>query len=94
MERLEEVVFRETTTLGIRRWPAYRHTLERQLCRVSTVLGDIQGKISLNTDRQECFSPEFESAQALARKHDLPLKQVYQAAYSAFAEGQVIHRDT
>src|SRR5205823_8666920 len=41
---LEEILFRETTTLGIRRYAVSRHKLQRKACVVDTSWGPVQGK--------------------------------------------------
>src|SRR5262249_45948905 len=44
---LEEILFRETGTLGIRRYAAERHKLERKTCTVQTSWGPVQGKLAM-----------------------------------------------
>ena len=82
--RLEEILFRETTTLGIRRWPVSRHLLARSRHTVQTAWGPIEGKICWGPDGTVRFSPEFESCQQVAGRHGLPLRNVYEAAQRAF----------
>lgn len=82
--RLEKIVFRETRTLGIRRWPASRHKLERRPHTVQTPLGAIDGKLAVLGDGTISFSPEFESCRRTALERNLPLKEVYDAARRAF----------
>lgn len=92
LESLEAIVFAETTTLGVRRWPVSRSVLERQAHEVETAWGRIQGKIAwldaVSTDgaaeRRPRFSPEFESCRQAADRHRVPLQTVYEAARAAF----------
>lgn len=84
-EKLEAILFRETGTLGVRRWQAMRHKLKREACRVETPWGAVDGKISM-ADGPAAFSPEFESCARLAAQHGLALKDVYEAACLAFAK--------
>ncbi len=44
---LEEILFRETTTLGIRRYPVSRHKLKRQAVEVETPFGPVRGEAGL-----------------------------------------------
>jgi uncharacterized protein (TIGR00299 family) protein len=81
---VEEVLFRETSTFGIRRSLASRHKLKRQVCKVSTPWGEISGKVGWIGDRPSIFSPEYEDCARLAREHQLPLRDVYQAAHEAY----------
>jgi len=85
---LEEVVFRETCTLGIRRWTAARHILPREIGQVQTAWGRIDGKLSKRADGTIQFAPEYESCRRIAGEHGIPLRQVYAAAERAFAEGR------
>jgi pyridinium-3,5-bisthiocarboxylic acid mononucleotide nickel chelatase len=84
-EELEAIVFRETTALGIRRWPAARHKLPRRAAAVQTPWGNIAGKIARLGD-QERFSPEYEACRQVAADHQIPLQEVYEAAHRAYAE--------
>ena len=73
VERLEAIIFRETTTLGVRRWPVSRHKLERRLHRVTTPWGEIDGKLAIGPDQPPSFSPEFESCRRVAAERGVPL---------------------
>jgi uncharacterized protein (TIGR00299 family) protein len=78
--KCEKIVFRETSTLGIRRWQACRHKLERRPHTVETALGPIEGKLAVLPDGGTSFSPEFEACRRIAAEKNLPLKDVYEAA--------------
>ena len=82
---LEQILFRETATLGIRRWPADRHKLVRSVHHVQTTWGPLAGKLAVLEDGSEIFSPEFEACRAISQQHNVPLQQVFQAATTAFA---------
>jgi uncharacterized protein (DUF111 family) len=85
LAKLEKIIFRETGTLGIRRWQACRHKLDRRSHTVETSLGPIEGKLAVLPDGSPSFSPEFESCRRLATEKNLPLKDIYEAAMRAFA---------
>jgi len=82
--RIEEVLFRETTTLGVRRWPVERHILNRQPHEVQTPWGKVEGKIGWLQGGEPRFAPEFESCRRLASEQRVPLWKVYEAAHRAF----------
>jgi uncharacterized protein (TIGR00299 family) protein len=82
--KMEKIIFRETGTLGIRRWPVSRHKLERRAHSVTTPHGDIEGKVAVLSDGSLSFSPEFESCRRLAEQTSLPLRDLYEAAMRAF----------
>jgi hypothetical protein len=84
LEALETILFGETTTLGIRRWPVSRQVLARQPHRVQTEWGPVEGKVGWLADKSPRFTPEFESCRAMAVMHRLPLRMVYEAAQKVF----------
>jgi pyridinium-3,5-bisthiocarboxylic acid mononucleotide nickel chelatase len=81
---MEDVLFAETTTLGVRSWPASRHVLRRRPHTVETPWGPIEGKLSYRGDAPPRFAPEFESCRRVAAAHHVPLREVYEAAQKAF----------
>jgi pyridinium-3,5-bisthiocarboxylic acid mononucleotide nickel chelatase len=86
---VEAILFRETTTLGVRRWPVERHVLQRQPHQVRTAWGPVAGKVGWLADGQPRFAPEFESCRQIAATHGVPLRDVYEAACRAFDPQQV-----
>jgi uncharacterized protein (DUF111 family) len=83
---LEEILFRETTTFGIRRYSVSRHKLNRKPCTVSTPWGPVQGKLGWQQDRTPVFSPEYEDCARVARQHGVALRDVYLLAQRAYFE--------
>ncbi len=90
IEKIERILFRETGTLGVRRWPVCRHKVERRQHTVETKWGPIEGKLGWIAGQPPSFSPEFEACQRVAAAKDVPLKAVYEAAQKAYesAAGQ------
>ena len=82
------VLFSETTTLGVRRWPVRRQVLRRQAHRVETPWGAVEGKVGWLAG-QPRFAPEFESCRQIAEARKVPLRSVYEAAQRAFDPGAV-----
>jgi pyridinium-3,5-bisthiocarboxylic acid mononucleotide nickel chelatase len=83
---MEEIIFCETATLGIRRYLVQRHKLHREPCTVQTPWGPLQGKLGRIEGRPPIFSPEFEDCARIAREHGVPLREVYKAALDAFGQ--------
>lgn len=83
--RLEEIVFRETPTLGVRRTMVSRTVLARKEQTVNTHWGDVKGKVAFLPDGSQRFSPEFESCRELAERNGVPLSAVMDAAVAAWA---------
>jgi uncharacterized protein (TIGR00299 family) protein len=81
---LETVLFRETGTLGVRRYPVQRSKLRREAVTVQTPWGPVQGKRGWREGGPEVFSPEYEDCASVARQHGVPLRDVYAAVRKAF----------
>jgi pyridinium-3,5-bisthiocarboxylic acid mononucleotide nickel chelatase len=82
--RMEEILFRETTTLGIRRYPVSRHKLKRQATEVTTPLGVVKGKLGWLEGRPPTFSPEYDDCARIAAERGVALRAVYEAAQAAY----------
>lgn len=77
---VEEVIFRETTTFGIRRTSCVRHKLERTIEPIATCYGRIRMKVGRRGGRIVMVSPEYEDCAAAARAHDVTLLDVMNEA--------------
>jgi uncharacterized protein (TIGR00299 family) protein len=86
-EKLAEVVFRETTALGLRRSTIERMTLPRRSVSVSTPLGEVAGIVATLPGGGERFSAEYAACAALAAARGVPLEEVQHAARQAFVAG-------
>ncbi len=91
IRRMEEIIFRETTTLGVRRWPVSRHKLKRAAHQVDTKWGPVEGKLAYSAENVVSFSPEYESCRQMATDNQVPLKDVYEAARRAFDPESIRH---
>ncbi|MDR3620831.1 MAG: nickel pincer cofactor biosynthesis protein LarC [Paludisphaera borealis] len=90
---MEEILFRETTTLGIRRYPVSRHKLNRRNVEVDTAFGMIRGKLGWLENRIPTFSPEYDDCARAASAASVALREVYDAAHAAYAERQRQERE-
>jgi hypothetical protein len=88
-EALEELLLRETTTLGIRVREEDRVILQRRFVEVETAFGNIRVKIGSRNGEDLNMMPEYEDCAQAARQHGVPLKQVMQAALAAAADKKV-----
>lgn len=80
--RLIELVYAETTTLGIRVSEVQRQALEREIRRVQTPFGEVDVKIGFFEGRIVNKMPEFEQVKALALKNGVAFNIVRDAAMS------------
>jgi uncharacterized protein (DUF111 family) len=83
---LVDLVFRETTTIGVRFMEMDRECLERETVVVSTVLGAIRFKVARRDGRVFNAQPEFDDLVRLAAEHGRPIKEVQAVAAKAWLE--------
>ncbi len=79
-EKLAELIFVETTTLGVRRREEVRQTLARRWENVRTQWGEVRIKIASMNGTVTNYAPEYEDCRRLAAEHRVPLKTVMQEA--------------
>jgi pyridinium-3,5-bisthiocarboxylic acid mononucleotide nickel chelatase len=84
-DALEAILFRETTTLGVRRLQVTRSVLAREPHEVATPWGNIAGKIARLRDGSARFAPEYDACHRVAVEHGVPLAEVQAAARNAAA---------
>jgi uncharacterized protein (TIGR00299 family) protein len=82
-EALQQLILRETSTLGLRIRQDRRTLLDRTHETVATQYGDIRMKIGSLQGEELNAAPEFEDCKQAAAKHNIPLKQVQQTAIAA-----------
>src|SRR3954468_21469208 len=75
-DEFEAILFRETPTLGVRRSVVLRTVLHREERIIETLYGSVRGKIAFLPDGSQRFTPEYESARAIADQYAVPLSQV------------------
>jgi pyridinium-3,5-bisthiocarboxylic acid mononucleotide nickel chelatase len=85
---LEQLLLRETSTLGIRIHHERRSCLDRTHTTVTTPYGDIRIKIGSRNGEIFNAAPEFEDCRTAATKHNIAIKTVQQAATSAYLQAK------
>jgi hypothetical protein len=83
-EKLSDLLFRETTTLGVRQSNVKRRTLQRESVTVETSLGSIRMKIARLNGQILNVAPEYEDCRKVAAERGVPLKQVLAEATFQF----------
>ena len=84
VQKLTDLVFRETTTIGVRITEARRRTLERETLIVETPHGTVRMKVARLNGQVLNTAPEFDDCQRIAAERGLPLKQVIAEANFCF----------
>lgn len=78
---MEQIIFKETTTIGIRRQEMERTILKREKRTIETSLGEVEVKVC-TFDGEEYFYPEYESVKKLCEKTGRSFKEIYHMAVS------------
>jgi len=76
-DELMDILFRESTTLGIRFRYCQRKVLQRSIDEIDSPWGKILAKKITRPDGSFFFQPEYEACKKIAEKHGLPIKEVY-----------------
>jgi uncharacterized protein (TIGR00299 family) protein len=79
-DKLTQIIFAETTTLGVRRREEKRQVLARKWQTVPTRFGDVRIKIASLNGTVTSYAPEYEDCRRIAAEHRVPLKLVMQEA--------------
>jgi uncharacterized protein (DUF111 family) len=85
-QRLMSLIFRETTTIGVRYREMNRECLDREIITVDTPLGAIRVKVARRDGVVFNASPEFDDCVRVAQERQLPVKDVHSAAMKAFLD--------
>jgi pyridinium-3,5-bisthiocarboxylic acid mononucleotide nickel chelatase len=85
-EKLVNLVFQETTTIGVRFTEMSRECLERETVIVETPLGAVRFKVARRDGRVFNAQPEFDDVSRLAAEHSRPIKEVQALAAKAWLE--------
>lgn len=74
---LEQIIFEETTTIGIRRSPVERSVLDRQIQKIMTPLGEAEVKVCQIGQKKKIY-PEYESVVRLCKENHMTYQEVYE----------------
>ncbi|MFN2549977.1 MAG: nickel pincer cofactor biosynthesis protein LarC [Myxococcales bacterium] len=83
---VEAAIFRETSTLGLRATRVERSILDREITEVETRYGAIRVKTGRLDGRLLNAAPEFDDCRQAAERHGVAVKEVLQAALTAFRQ--------
>jgi len=85
-DALAQLLFEQTTTIGLRIHEARRKVLERELASVETPFGPVRVKVAKRDGKVVNVAPEYEDCQRIATEKSVPLKEVILAAQIAYAK--------
>jgi uncharacterized protein (DUF111 family) len=81
---LADIIFRETTTIGVRHYEVERECLEREIIAVDTSLGQVRFKLAWRDGRVINATPEFEDLPPSRATHNISVKDVQALAHQAY----------
>ena len=81
---IADIIFRETTTIGLRHYDVARECLRREIVGVETPLGAVRFKVAWRDGQIVNATPEFEDCVRLATANNLPVKDVQAIAIRAY----------
>ena len=85
VEALEQIIFTETTTIGIREYPLMRSILDREEKEVETVYGKAAVKQVTFRDMTRAY-PEYDTVKKLAKRNKVPFMDIFDAVKEAAKE--------
>jgi uncharacterized protein (DUF111 family) len=74
---LKNIIFTESTSLGIRTFPFRKDTLVRKFETIQTIYGDVKIKRSFYMDKEVSVKPEYDDCKRIAIEKNIPIKEVY-----------------
>ena len=86
-QRMERIVFEETSTVGIRRVAMDRTVMDRRIDEVNTPIGRVQVKVC-TIDGIEKSHPEYESLAAICREKGIPFRDAYDIVMSSITRSR------
>jgi len=85
-DAMTEIVFRESTTIGIRHQELSRECLDREMVTVTTSIGPVRFKVASRGGRVLNAQPEFEDLAKLSAERGIPVKDAQALAHKAWLE--------
>ncbi|MBY0494594.1 MAG: nickel pincer cofactor biosynthesis protein LarC [Cyanobacteria bacterium] len=85
-DAMTEIVFRESTTIGIRHQELSRECLDREMVTISTSLGPVRFKVARRDGRILNAQPEFEDLAKLSAERGIPIKDIQALAHKAWLD--------
>lgn len=79
-----EVIFKETTSLGVRKFPVGKAMLERSFVKHSTRYGEVTIKNSYFEGKLVKYKPEYEDCKRLALANSVPISKIYREIYTSY----------
>ena len=76
-DHIKEIIFTESTTLGLRTFDFKKDTLVREFSKLKTSYGEVTVKRSFYNGKEVSAKPEYDDCKRIAQERDIPIKEVY-----------------
>lgn len=83
---MTDIVFRESTTIGVRHQELSRECLDREMVTIATPIGAVRFKVARRDGRVLNAQPEFDDLAKLSAEHGIPVKEIQALALKAWLE--------
>ena len=83
-EKIIDIIFKESSTFGLRFYKVEREVLERSFEKINTIYGTVTMKIGRKNKEILSVSPEIEECRVIAEKNEISVEKVYRSALSAW----------
>jgi uncharacterized protein (TIGR00299 family) protein len=83
---VKEIIFTESTTLGIRTFNFSKDTLAREFGKIDTVYGEVTVKRSFYNGKEVSVKPEYDECKSIASERAIPVKEVYNQIMSVLTQ--------
>jgi len=87
-ETLKEIIFSESTSLGIRSFSFVKDTLARKSETIRTEYGEVKIKRSFFKEREVSCKPDFEDCRKIAIEKGIPVKEVYNKIMASIVQSR------
>ena len=85
-DKIREIIFTESTTLGIRTMEFNKDTLTREFDKIKTIYGEVTIKHSFYNGREVSAKPEYDECKKIASEKSIPVKEVYNNIMAAITK--------
>ena len=88
LPQIKQIIFRETTAIGLRCYPVEKTALDRKVEMITTKYGSVPVKFSYWQGELMKYKPEYQDCQRIARQHGIPLRELYKEIDLRIAESR------
>lgn len=85
-EKLKEIIFKETTSLGIREYKVKRSKLKRNFEKINTSYGEVRIKNAYFKNKRIKWKAEYDDCKKIAKSNNIPINEIYLEVFKNIKE--------